>query len=172
MPVRYSAPKSKSRRNPSGEQGDGAGRLPFWHDRKLAAHAPIQNNSGLPRGPRGPLVAGWACAKSIVEEMKRPEFITLLGGAAAAWRGGMSDAAPPLPNCATVRCSSWRGIDCRNELHSIPENFQFRCSVGIIAASKQAILHMQCELVVSFVHGVGPEIGHGFGNAGGAHTGW
>jgi hypothetical protein len=62
MPVRYSAPKSK-RRNPSGEQGDGAGRLSFcWHDRKLAAHVPIQNNSGLPVDLGGPLVAGWACA--------------------------------------------------------------------------------------------------------------
>ncbi len=67
--------EKQEQEEPSGEQGDGAGRLPFcWHDRKLAAHVPIQNNSGLPRGPRGPLVAGWACAKSIAErekEMKR-----------------------------------------------------------------------------------------------------
>src|SRR5215510_129950 len=50
-------------------------------------------------------------------------------------------------------------------------NFQFCRSVGVIAASKQAILHMQRELVVLLVHGVGAEIVHGFDNAGGAHAG-
>src|SRR5215467_12193453 len=61
----------------------------------------------------------------------------------------VSFAATPLPNCMTVRCSGWRGIDRRNEVHSITHNFQFCCSVGVIAASKQAILHMQRKLVVS-----------------------
>jgi hypothetical protein len=49
-------------------------------------------------------------------------------------------------------------------------NSQFCRSVGVIAASKQAMLHMQRELVVPFVHGVGTEIVHGFDNAGGAHA--